>query len=208
MSDLPARDLSTRTDETASTNWHRLAGSASGTSGSIGSALDARDPESLKERARRYREQTERAIALAEARDEYEDAVYRAGVVKRRIQRHQEAVRRRAERIDRKENRRQNVPVHVEVDPAAWDVVKREALLDRSTIGATVGELVMRSVHDRVIPRRHPHRSSAQRFARLFVDVETWGQFRALALDAHVSAGRLVGLLVEREARRFDGIEQ
>ncbi|HET9729209.1 MAG TPA: hypothetical protein VFR41_07310 [Acidimicrobiia bacterium] len=87
MSDSPARDLSTRTDETASKNWHRLAGSANGTGGSNGSILDARDPESLKEWARRYREQTERAIALAEARDEYEDAVYRAGVVKRRIQR-------------------------------------------------------------------------------------------------------------------------
>src|SRR5207244_281209 len=75
----PARDLSTRTDETASKNWHRLAGSASGTGGSVGSTLDARDPESLKEWARRYREETERAIALAEAADEYENAVYRAG---------------------------------------------------------------------------------------------------------------------------------
>jgi methyl coenzyme M reductase beta subunit len=82
--------------------------------------------------------------------------------------------------------------------------VKREAMLDRRTVGAAVGELVVRSVQDRVIPRRRPHQSSAQRFARLFVDAETWGQFRALALDAHVSAGRLVGLLVEREARRFE----
>ena len=129
--------------------------------------------------------------------------MYSAGVVKRRIERHQEAIRRRAEPGDRKDNRRQNVPVHVEVDPAAWVAVKREAMLDRSTVGAMVGELVVRSVHDRVIPRRRPHQSSAQRFARLFVDSETWGQFRALAVDAHVSAGRLVGLLVEREARRL-----
>jgi hypothetical protein len=205
MSDIPARDLSTRTDETASTNWHRLAGSASGTCGSI---LDAKDPESLKEWARRYREQTERAVALAAARDEYEDAVYRAGLVKRRIQRHQEAIRRRAERKDGNENRRQNVPVHVEVDPAAWDAVKRDAVLQRWTVGAAVAELVARSVQDRVIPRRRPHQSSAQRFARLFVDAETWGQFRALAFDAHVSAGRLVGLLVEREARRLQDGER
>jgi hypothetical protein len=43
-----------------------------------------------------------------------------------------------------------------------------------------------------------------RRFARLLVDEETWAQFRVLALDAHLSIGRFVGLLVEREARGLD----
>jgi hypothetical protein len=108
-----------------------------------------------------------------------------------------------------KENRRPNRPVHVDVNPAAWDVVKRNAFRHRRTIGDAVGELVLRSVQDGVIPRRRPHQTSTPRFARLFVDEETWAQFRALAVDAHVSIGRLVGMLVEREARRFhDGDEQ
>ena len=39
---------------------------------------------------------------------------------------------------------------------------------------------------------------------RLFVDDETWASFRAFAHDLVVPAGRLVGLVVEREARRIE----
>jgi len=67
-----------------------------------------------------------------------------------------------------------------------------------------VGELVCRSVQDAVVPRNRPQPSSVRRFSRLLVDEETWAQFRVLALDAHLSIGRFVGLLVEREARGLD----
>ena len=40
--------------------------------------------------------------------------------------------------------------------------------------------------------------------AALEFDEETWAQFRVLALDAHLSIGRFVGLLVEREARGLE----
>lgn len=44
--------------------------------------------------------------------------------------------------------------------------------------------------------------SGAHRFARLFVDDETWRAFRARAVEAEVTVARLVGLVVESEARR------
>jgi hypothetical protein len=94
--------------------------------------------------------------------------------------------------------------VKVEVNPAAWEAVKREAVRRRRTVGFAVGELVCRSVQDGVVPRNRPQPSSVRRFARLLVDEETWAQFRVLALDAHLSIGRFVGLLVEREARGLD----
>jgi hypothetical protein len=217
-SSSPLDPLNASTLESLSKISYRLAGSASGTSRSGGRFLDEaagelafepdvdpRDPESLKEFARRYRERTERALALERAAIEYNDAVREAGVVRRRIERKQEALRRRAERKDLKENRRTNRPVHVDVNPAAWNAVKRDAFRNRRTVGDTVGELVLRSVQGSVIPRRRPHQTSTPRFARLFVDEETWAQFRALAFDANVSIGRLVGMLVESEAWRLHG---
>src|SRR5262245_39150308 len=72
--------LSNRDPEIPSDDCHRLARSASGTGGSNGTLLDEavatldyrpvinpRDPESLKEFARQYRERAERALALEEA---------------------------------------------------------------------------------------------------------------------------------------------
>ena len=106
----------------------------------------------------------------------------------------------------------------VDVDPEAWETVKRDGVRRRWWMGALVGELVRVAVQDGVIPRNRPQQSSAQSdcaaalckgriFARIFVDEETWSQFRELALDAHVPIARLVGLLVEREARNIKNRE-
>ena len=206
--------LHTRDAETLQTNWHRLAGFPTGTSRSNGSLLDEaaaaldftpvvdyRDPESLREFARQYRERAERSLALEEAAIEYNRAVHQADVIRRRIERRQAALRRRSERGEKKDTRRANRPVKVEVDAAAWEAVKRDAVRRRRTVGFAVGELVSRSVQDGVVPRNRPQQMSVRRFARLYVDDEAWSQFRVIVLDAHVSIGRIVGMLVEREAR-------
>ena len=202
------------------TTCHRLAGSASGTGRSSGSLLDEaaatldwspdvnyRDPERLKEVARQYRERTARALALEEAALELNEAVRRAATVRRRIERRQETQRRRAERGTTKKPRRPSRPVKVDVDPEAWEAVKRDGVRRRRPVGAVVGELVRLAVQDGVVPRNRPQQKSAQDpagtqqtqqssaqsdcaaalckgriFARLFVDEETWAQFRVLAL--------------------------
>jgi hypothetical protein len=207
---------------------YRLAGAAIGTGRSNGSALLAealallwpepfewRDNESLEEWTRRYRARTERALALEAAAIEAADAIHRADVTRRRIERRQEALRRRAARETRRaqggmyagEKRRANRPVHVEVDPAAWNVVKRTALTRRTAVGRAVADLLIEAVEDRIRPRRDPQRAPVHRFARLFVDDDEWASFRAFAHDLGVPAGRLVGLVVEREARHIEGVE-
>ncbi|MGQ0824113.1 MAG: hypothetical protein ACT4OX_03600 [Actinomycetota bacterium] len=196
-------DLYAPTRETGPKNFYRLAGSASGTGGSGGSP-NLGSPESLEEFARQYRERAERALALEEATAEYEDARYRAEVVCRRIERKQAARVRRRERIGAEDRHRANRPVKVDVDPHAWEVVKREAIRRRLTVGQAVGELVCRSAHSGIRPRRSPARNVVRRFARLVVDDGAWAEFRVLALDARVSTGRCVGLLVELEARRIE----
>jgi uncharacterized protein (DUF1778 family) len=141
---------------------------------------------------------------LEEATAEFEEARHRAEVVRRRIERKQAARVRRRERLGAKDRHRANRPVKVDVDPHAWEVVKRAAIRQRLTVGQFVGELVCRSAHSGVKPRRTPAHDVARRFARLVVDDETWAKFRVLAVDAHVSTGRCVGLLVELEARRVE----
>ena len=233
--------LSNRDAEIASNDSYRVAGSPTGTGRSYGSLLDEaaatlswspdinyNDPERLKEVARQYRERTARAFALEEAALEFNDAVRRAASVRRRIERRQETQRRRAERGTTKKPRRPSRPVKVDVDPDAWEAVKRDGVRRRWWMGAVVGELVRLAVEDGVVPRNRPQQKSAQNpaaarqsqpssaqsdcaaalckgriFARIFVDEETWAQFRELALDAHVSISRLVGLLVEREAHNI-----
>ena len=204
---------------------YRLAGAEIGTGRSSGSELlaealallwpeplDWREGESLEEWTRRYRERTERALALEAAAAEAADTIHRADVARRRIARKQGSLQKRAEREARRaeggmyvgEKRRPNHPMHVEVDPAAWNTVKRDAVRRRTTIARAVGDLVGRAAEERLRPRRDPRRAPAHRFARLFVDDETWASFRTLAFDLGVSAGRLVGLIVEREARRIE----
>jgi hypothetical protein len=239
----PPDRLSNRDPEIASNDSYRLAGSPAGTGRSNGSLLDDaaatlnwspdinyNDPERLKEVARQYRERTARASALEEAALEFNEAVHRAATVRRRIERRQETQRRRAERGSARTPRRPSRPVKIDVDPEAWEAVKRDGVRRRWWVGAVVGELVRLAVQDGVVPRNRPQRKSAQDaertqqsskqtaaqatrrrpeaapgrlFARLFVDEETWAQFRVLAFDAHVPIGRLVGLLVEREAHNI-----
>jgi hypothetical protein len=235
--------LNNRDPEIASNDSHRLAGSSAGTSRSSGSLLDEaaatldwspdinfQDSERLKEVARQYRERTARAFALEEAALEFNEAVRRAATVRRRIERRQETQRRRAERGTTMKPRRPSRPVKVEVDPEAWEAVKRDGVRRRWWVGAVVGELVRLAVQDGVVPRNRPKQNPAQYsagtqqsskqtsaqaarhrpgrlFARLFVDEETWAQFRVLAFDAHVPIGRFVGLLVEREAHNIKNRE-
>ena len=233
--------LRNRDAEITSNDLYRVAGAASGTGRSYGSLLDDaattldwspdinyNDPERIKEVARQYRERTARAFALEEAALELNEAVRRAATVRKRIERRQETQRRRAERVTTGKSRRPSRPVKVDVDPEAWESVKRDGVRRRWWMGAVVGELVRMAVEDGVVPRNRPQQKSAQDpggtahtqqssaqsdcaaalckgriFARLFVDEETWAQFRELALDAHVSVSRLVGLLVEREAHNI-----
>jgi hypothetical protein len=209
-------NLDTSDRENRSMSSHRLGRSASGTARSTGSTFDNAEPlsrgrlgladltpDELKAYARQYRERTAQAIALEDAWLEHQQAVHEAEVVRRRFERHEKMLRRRAESTDLREHRRPNHPVRVDVDPAAWDALKRNALLHRSTVGAAVAELVSWTVQDRVIPRPISKATSVRRFARLFIDEQTWAEFRALAFDARVTSGRLVGLLVERAARRL-----
>ncbi len=223
--------LFTRAHESAPKLSYRLAGAATGTDRSTRSTRDGTlDParmlddaaallkpelgvdrtraESLEESTRRYVARCEQAMALADAAYEYDEALRRGAIERRRVMRKAEAIRNRRRRESERdyatEPRRPNHPVKIDVDPAAWATVKRAAYWERLAMGDKVAQLVARAVQDRVVPRRSPARTPQRRFARLFVDAETWAAFRALALDAHVSAGRLVGLLVEREAKRYE----
>lgn len=211
------RDGSTRVPETLVNERHRLAVSAGGSGRSSGSLLDEavealvfearvdwRDPASLTATAAEYSERTARALALEAAANAYEDAVYRAGVVQRRIERRREALRRR-KAGPKPDVRRASRPVKVEVEPDAWELLKRAAVLDRRALGDALGALVTRVLDDRIVPRVRSQREPVERFARVFVDEATWSEFRALSLSVNLPVGRFVGLLVEREARRLNG---
>jgi hypothetical protein len=196
-------DLYTPNRETGLTKLHRFAGSASGTGGTGGSPeLGTR--ESLEEFARTYRQRTEQALAREAATAEYEEARYQAEIARRRIERAQAARARRRERMGSNDRHRANRPVKVDVDAQAWALMKRDAIRQRLTVGEYVGELVCRSAQSGVKPRRRSAPDLVRRFARLVVDGETWAECRVLAVDARVSTGRCVGLLVELEARRIE----
>jgi hypothetical protein len=209
----------------AANDHHRLAGADIGTGRSSGSALleealallwpkpvEPRSDESLEDWTRRYRARTERALRLEAAAIEAAEAIHQADIARRRVERRQAALRRRAARDAQRaqggmyadQKRRPNQPVHVEVDPSAWNAVKRAAMARRTTVGQAVADLIVDAVVGRVRPRRNPQRAPTHRFARLFVDDQTWASFRTFAHDVDVPAGRLVGLVVEREARRME----
>jgi hypothetical protein len=109
---------------------------------------------------------------------------------------------------DRDARRRASRPVHVLVDPAAWERAKAIAQAKRSSVGTLVGGLVTHEVRR---PRRRqdvPASSPAdvRLFARIAVQPETWSAARSLASRAGVTVERFVGVLVEdaypSEARR------
>lgn len=100
---------------------------------------------------------------------------------------------------DRDDRRRASRPVHVLVDPAAWERAKAAALAKRSSVGTLVGELVTHEVRR---PRRRenlpaPGPTTVRLFARIAVQPEPWVVARTLAPRAGVTVERFVGVLVE-----------
>lgn len=158
---------------------------------------------------RQIREATEFADAAAVLRD----AELEAAALRRRLQRTISAEKHRLDRERRRaegglyagQPRADNRPTRVAVDAGAWEVLKGEAIRRRSS----VGYLVARPIVDAVRLNKLPcvpadDRCVTQHFARLVrLDVETWTAFRLMAFDARVTTTRLVGVLVEREARRL-----
>jgi len=140
-----------------------------------------------------------------------------AAVQRRRIDRAVESTARR-ERLDaqkaaggyyRGQYRSPNRPTHVEVDPQAWAVVKREALRRGLTVAGYVGDLVAAASVSALAA--NPGSEDARpelRFARLFIADEQWHAFRAHCDETGVTATRGVGLVVEREAHRIDPSRQ
>jgi len=216
-------------------NVHRLAGSAGGTGRSNGNAfidsaeiaidqlddayemlrddapIDWNDTEWLRERAEQLRDRMSHVSEIEHAVLEYRDALYQAGVMQRRLLRHDAALHRRVEieklRVDgtlsREERRFQNRPAHVDVDPSAWAAVKRDAIRRREPVGAHVGQLVVQFTDAGAPPPHSSVRTAEHRFARLTVDDDHWATFRGIAVDARVTTARLVGLVVEAEAVRL-----
>ena len=170
--------------------------------------VDWRDIEGLNRRTQHLRSRIVYVNELEQAVLDYRDALYDAGVMRRRMARRQGRLYREVEieklRIDgtlyREEKRTQNRPAHIDVDPNAWNTVKRDALKRYETIGGRVGELVVQFTGKAVPPPHSSVRTSEHRFARLTVPDESWASFRGLAVDAHVTTARLVGLVVETEA--------
>ncbi len=173
--------------------------------------IDWTDAEQLTDRTRELRDHLDAVAALDFAILEYRNTLYAAGVLERRMARREGRLRREVEveklRIDgtlyREEKRTQNRPAHIDVDPNAWTTVKRDALSRRETIGGRVGELVVQFTDNAAPPPHSSVRTAEHRFARLTVPDESWAAFRGLAVDAHVTTARLVGLVVETEAVRL-----
>jgi len=186
------------------------------------------DPEMLRRRAAEVRVVTAHARRLEEAALELQDAEEEAALVRRRVQRSEQAARRKADLEVRRsagglyagERRSPNRRTHVDVDQQAWATLKARAARRRQTLGKLVGDLVAEAADaglppDRASERRSERRQGsvqlagglgrrASRYARLFLpDDDVWPRFRARAVDASVSIARAVGVVVEHEAHRL-----
>jgi hypothetical protein len=208
---------------------HRLAVIACDNGGSVGSALKlfeqaaakvaerpvpsaALSADAMRAEAERMRREIAEATALAEAGWALRDAEWKATVLRWRLQRSISAEQRRLERDRRREEggfyanqpRSDGRPTRLAVDPEAFDFLKSYAIRRRTSVGYLVGQLVADAVSHSALPRGvRDDRCATQRFIRLIaLDVETWTTFKAMALDAHVTSTRMVGALVEHEARR------
>ena len=113
-------------------------------------------------------------------------------------QRRQELARRRA--MPRADRRAPNKPVRVDVDPEAWDVVKRRALQDGRKVAEAIGELVTQPPGPFPV---HPGARPQRRFARLFIRHLDWVILRVIAAQESVTVTRLIGVIVEHEAKRL-----
>ena len=209
---------------------HRLAVIAIDNGGSVGSALalfeqaaatvaqrpapsKALTAEEMSVEAEAIRRQTQEATELADAATMLRDAELEAAALRRRLQRTISAEQRRLDREQRRaegglyanQPRADNRPTRLAVDAGAWEVLKGEAVRRRTSVGYLAGRLVADAVRYNSLPRvPADDRCVTQHFARLVrVDVETWTSFRSMAFDAHVTTTRMLGLVVEREARRI-----
>ena len=135
-----------------------------------------------------------------------------AAKVAQRLDRAKETERKRAVGgLYAGQHRSPNRPVHAEVDDEAWFFVKADALRRRKYVGEVVGQLVVRAsrglsigLYTDGLAGEHAGGRRATRFVRLVgVDDERWATFRARGVDTDVTAARLVGLVVEAEARRL-----
>lgn len=200
---------------------YRLAVMASGHSGMRGNhamAFDPDDPEVVRELAERLEQEAKRAWERSDALADLRNAESRADVASRHAARIEASYQRQADRERRRaagglyagQRRSANRPTHVEVDAEAWRVVKADAIARWIMVGSAVGALVTKAV-TKGLPRetepiddgqQTPGRR-ASRYARLFVDNEMWGRFRAAAVDTSVTTARAVGLVVEADARRL-----
>ena len=259
MNSPSQRDALHRTDEDPTPHArHRLAGSAGGTSGTVGNperrrghdphgdpddrvstaeilatlraaveglfgrSVRGRTPEEVRQWSAQAAAMRRDVVDLADA---YERALLeeRAGeVLARRIERMVRPHEKRLEQERRRteggmyvgEKRSPNRPTQVEVDPAAWAVVKARAVRSRKTVAAVVGTLVAQSLDGSVqlpvqtctesrpsAPGAGPRPSPERRFARLFIDDEAWLRFRERAVELDISTARLIGLVIENEAR-------
>ncbi|MCW2750498.1 MAG: hypothetical protein JWR83_1608 [Aeromicrobium sp.] len=125
-------------------------------------------------------------------------AQYETARAVREAERRRFATLRRAE--PRPDLRSPNRPTRIDVDPKAWEIVKRQAVLDGRKVAVAVGALLI----DKTPPRRsHGSAHVERRFARLFVDDARWTELRALAVERGIPITRLVGIVIEREAKRL-----
>lgn len=163
--------------------------------------------------AEEIRRQIGEAHALADAAAELRDAELEAAALRRRLQRTINAEKHRLDRERRRaegglyagQSRADNRPTRVAVDAEAWEVLKGEAIRLRTSVGYLAGRLIADAVRHSKLPRvEHDERCVTQRFARLVrLDIDTWTTFRTMAFDAHVTTTRMVGVLVEHDARRL-----
>ncbi len=208
---------------------HRLAVIEIDNGGSVGSALTLFEhaaatvdqqttrprPSSVEDmhlEAGTIRREIEAATALAGAALALRDAEVEAAALRRRLIRSIGAERRRLDHERRRaegglyagQPRSDNRPTRLAVDPDAWEVLKGEAIRQETTVGYLAGQLVIDAVRHSVLPKHSADGSMKPRFARLvLVDTETWIDFRTMAFDAHVTTTRMLGVLVEAEARRL-----
>jgi hypothetical protein len=170
-------------------------------------------PDVMRSEAAKIRREIAEATALAEAAWVLRDAEVEAAALRRRLERTVAAEARRVERerlraeggLYANQPRSDARATRLAVEPGAWNVVKNEALSRRVAVGYLVARFVADAVAHNTVPRAvRDERCVTQHFIRLIgLDVETWTTFRAMALDAHVTSTRMVGLVVEAEARRL-----
>jgi hypothetical protein len=137
---------------------------------------------------------------------------------RRRLAAEVKRLRRRADRGPsrgpRSGGRRATRSAHIEVDPAAWAVLKRSALERRQLLADVLTTLVTDEVSRppdgaAANPSRRRRRSPGEgeanpqaRVVRLSSDDDSWHRLRLAADAAGLPLGRYLGEIIEYEARR------